>query len=330
MKAEPNRRLVLKGLSVGSAVLFVLKSAQTRPASKIWRIGVLSLTKRDSFTDAFLKALADLGYIEGKSYVLEPRFEAGNEGRLLIFAKQLADAQVDIILARGTQATQLAKRVTKTIPIVMTGSSDPVGSGLVASLARPGGNVTGMSIVATDLTEKRLQLIRRLVPRASRIGVLWNPSNSGNVKEFDRLKSAAERFGVRALSAEVRQAADIGPAINSLVASGADVIMTLADSILVGERNEIVKRASEAKLPGIFHLRDFVEAGGLLSYGPDLHESFRRAAWYVDQIIKGKKPADLPVQEAVSIELAVNLGVAKLLGLRIPQDILVQASKVIE
>ncbi|HEX9815042.1 MAG TPA: ABC transporter substrate-binding protein, partial [Myxococcota bacterium] len=260
MKAEPNRRLVLKGLSVGSAVLFVLKSAQTRPASKIWRIGVLSLTKRDSFTDAFLKALADLGYIEGKSYVLEPRFEAGNEGRLLIFAKQLADAQVDIILARGTQATQLAKRVTKTIPIVMTGSSDPVGSGLVASLARPGGNVTGMSIVATDLTEKRLQLIRRLVPRASRIGVLWNPSNSGNVKEFDRLKSAAERFGVRALSAEVRQAADIGPAINSLVASGADVIMTLADSILVGERNEIVKRASEAKLPGIFHLRDFVEA----------------------------------------------------------------------
>ena len=302
---------------------------QAPAAEKTWRIGFLSPAIRDSFHDSFLKGLRELGYIEGRNFILQPRLAAATQRRLTEAALELAKLRVDVIVARGTQATLAAKKATATIPIIMTGSSDPVGTGLVASLARPDANVTGMSIVAPDLAEKRLELLKRVVT-GSRFGVLWNPTNAGNINEWEQSKAAANRLQITLLAREVRQPKDIYRAFKSLRPRTIDAVVTLTDALLSTGRTDIVQFATNNRLPGIYHLVDFVEQGGLMSYGPDLHHSFYRAAFYVDRILKGAHPATIPVEQPIRFELAVNLGTAKQIGVTIPTNVLALADKVIK
>jgi putative ABC transport system substrate-binding protein len=316
-------------LSLATTLLAVLFAAEVCEAARMWRLGFLSVTTRDTFHDAFLNGLKELGYVEGQNFVLESRVAAANQKRLAESAVQLAKLRVDVIIARGTQATLAAKKATATIPIVMTGNSDPVGTGLVKSLARPGENVTGMSILAPDLAEKRLELIRRVLP-AKRVAVLWNPNNAGNVNEWAKTRGVAKGLKITLLSREVRQPKDISRAFRLLSPRNADAVLTLTDAILSSGRTEIVQQASNSRLPGIFHLRDFVEEGGLMSYGPDLHHSFYRAAYYVDRILKGASPGDMPVEQPLKFELAINLQTAKQIGVGIPADVLALADRVIK
>lgn len=302
---------------------------QAPAAEKTWRIGFLSPAIRDSFHDPFLQGLRELGYIEGRNFILQPRLAAATQRRLTEAAVQLAKLRVDVIVARGTQATLAAKKATATIPIIMTGSSDPVGTGLVASLAQPGANVTGMSIVAPDLSEKRLELLKRVVT-GSRFGVLWNPANAGNVNEWEQSKAAANRLQITLISREVRQPKDIYRAFKSLRPRSIDAVVTLTDALLSTGRTDIVQFATNNHLPGIYHLVDFVEQGGLMSYGPDLHHSFYRAAFYVDRILKGANPANIPVEQPIKFELAINLRTAKQIGVAIPTDVLALADRVIK
>jgi putative ABC transport system substrate-binding protein len=322
-------------LSLVAALLLITVAHPVRPtralaAEKIWRIGFLSLATRDSFHDSFLNGLKDLGYVEGRNFFLETRFATANEKRLAEAAAQLAKLRVDVIVARGTQATLAAKQASATIPIVMTGSSDPVGTGLVASLARPGANVTGMSILAPDLAQKRVELLRRTLPRASRVAVLWNPTNRGNVKELEQSRKAAKELKMTLVAREIRQPKDIFRAFKSLSPERTEAVITLTDALLSSGRTDIVHLATNSRLPGIYHLRDFVEQGGLMSYGPDLHHSFYRAAFYVDRILKGADPASMPVEQPMKIELAINLQTAKQIGLAVPNDVLALADKIIK
>jgi putative ABC transport system substrate-binding protein len=320
-------------LSVWLAALLVLLVGATHCAAqgelKPWRIGLLSLTTRDSFHDAFFRGLQELGYTEGRNVRFERRLAAVTERRLAEAANQLVKLRVDVIVARGTQATLAAKKATRTIPIVMTGSSDPVGSGLVKSLAHPGGNVTGMSILAPDLAQKRLELLRRVLPRVSRVGVLGNPTNPGNVSELKQTITAANELNIAVVSRDVRQHKDIHRAFRSMAAQKVDAVVTLTDSILSTGRTDIVNLALNSRLPGVFHLRDFVEEGGLLSYGPDLHHSFYRAAYHVDRILKGTEPSDIPVEQPLKFELAINLQTARQIGLNMPSEVLALADRIV-
>ncbi len=298
-------------------------------SGKPWRLGFLSLATRDSFHDSFLRGLRDLGYTEGRNLVIEERLAGASEKRLFDLAAQLARSRVDVIVVRGTQATLAAKRATATIPIVMTGSSDPVGTGLVRTLAHPGGNVTGMSILAPDLAQKRLELLRRVLGNASRVAVLWNPTNPGNANEWQQTQRAAKSLRLELIAREVRQPKDIHRAFRSLPPRSADALVTLTDALLSSGRTEIVQLASNSRLPGIYHLKEFVEQGGLMSYGPDLHHSFYRAAHYVDRILKGESPATLPVEQPMKFELVINLQTAKQLGVEIPAEVLALADKIV-
>jgi putative tryptophan/tyrosine transport system substrate-binding protein len=311
-------------------LLILVSSPVKAPATeKIWQIGFLSPAIRDSFHDPFLKGLREVGYIEGRNFILHSRLAAATQRRLTEAAVELAKLRVDVIVARGTQATLAAKKATATIPIIMTGSSDPVGTGLVASLARPGANVTGMSIVAPDLAEKRLELLKRVVS-GSRVGVLWNPTNAGNVIEWEQSKAAANRLKMTLISREVRQPKDINRAFKSLKPRAIDAVATLTDALLSTGRTDIVHFAANSRLAGIFHLIDFVEEGGLMSYGPDLHHSFYRAAYYVDRVLKGANPASLPVEQPTKFEFGINLQTAKQIGVMIPTDVLALADRVIK
>ena len=329
---EKDRQLTVKLFVIVAFLMAVaepLWHAHAQGAEKSWRIGFLSLTPRDSFHDTLFKGLRELGYFEGRNLSVESRVAAATEKRLAEAAAQLARLRVDVIVARGTQATLAAKKATAAIPIVMTGSSDPVGTGLVMSLARPGGNVTGMSIVAPELAQKRMELLNRILP-ASRVGVLWNPTNAGNVNEWTQTRAAAKALRMSLVSREVRQPKDIYRAFRALTPQNVDAVVTLTDAILSSGRTEIVQLAADHRLPGMFHLRDFVEQGGLISYGPDLHHSFYRAAFYVDQIFKGAKPAEMPVEQPMKFELAINLQTAKQIGLTVPADVLALADTVLK
>jgi putative ABC transport system substrate-binding protein len=326
---ELRRRFALIAFLFATSLLLPSLPVKAPAAEKTWRMGFLSPAIRDSFHDSFLKGLRELGYIEGRNFILQPRLAAATQRRLTDAAVDLAKLRVDVIVARGTQATLAAKKATTTIPVIMTGSSDPVGTGLVASLARPGANVTGMSIVAPDLAEKRLELLKRVVA-GSRFGVLWNPTNAGNVNEWEQSKAAANRLQITLLPREVRQPKDIYRAFKSLRPRTIDAVVTLTDALLSTGRTDIVQFATNNRLPGIYHLVDFVEQGGLMSYGPDLHHSFYRAAFYVDRVLKGTNPATIPVEQPVKFELAINLQTAKQIGVMIPTDVLALADKVIK
>src|SRR6185503_17605721 len=292
---------------------------------------VVPQNNTDLRLEAFVLGMRDLGYVPGKNLRLEVRWGEGKLERMPAIAAELVRLKVDVLVAASSPSILAARDATRTIPIVMPVSSDPVAEGLVASLARPGGNITGLSLMAPELGAKRLQLLRQVAPRESRsVAVLWNPAYKGMGARFQEAERAAPAVGMNVLSLEVRDSREMEAVFDAVSRQRPDALLLLADPLTVSLRARIVEFAREKKLPAIYETREFVEAGGLMSYGPNVPEQFRRSAYYVDRILKGAKPGDLPIEQPTKIELIVNLGTARALGITIPQAILSSADQVLE
>jgi putative ABC transport system substrate-binding protein len=293
------------------------------------RIGILTPASEAStpLWEAFRQGLRDLGYVEGKTIVLEYRFAAGKNERLPELAAELVRLKVDIIVADGGVATREVKAATETIPIVMASVGDPVRRGLVASLAQPGGNVTGLSVMSTELSGKRLALLKETLPHVSRVAVLWNPSNLNRPDQLPEIEGTARVLGIQLFPLEMRHPDELDSVFATMRREG---LITLTDAVLWNHRTRVVEFAAQHQLPAIFPEREFAEAGGLMAYGPSVPDNFRRAAVYVDKILKGAQPANLPVEQPVKFELVINLKTAKALGVTIPPALLFQADEVIQ
>ncbi len=309
--------------------------ASAQQAAKVPRIGYLSgnLAANPHLPEAFRQGLRDLGYVEGRNVVIEYRDAEGKNERLPALAAELVALKVDVIVAGATPQSLAAKQATRTIPIVFAGAGDPVGSGLVTSLARPGGNVTGFSVFASELVGKCLEHLKEAVPAVNRVAVLWQPGGYGERTEQDMLKGAevaGRALGVRLQFVEARGPADFERAFSDMTRARADALTMSVSNMFVIERRRVVELASKNRLPAVYQFREFVDAGGFMSYGPNLADVLRRAATYVDKILKGANPADLPVQQPTKLELVINLKAAKALGLQIPPSLLTRADEVIE
>jgi putative ABC transport system substrate-binding protein len=278
----------------------------------------------------FLQALRELGYVEGKNIVVEFRSAEGREERLPALAAELASLNVDVIVAPGTASARAARQATKTIPIVYTGGADPVAIGLVASLARPGGNVTGVTSLSRELTGKRLELLKETFPNVALVAVLTRGVNPVTTELLKDTEAAAKAFRLRLQILEVRGPNDFDKAFSAITKQRAGALIELPSPLFHSNRKRIVEFAAKSRLPSVFHSRDFVDAGGLMCYGEHNAELLRRVAYYVDRILKGTKPADLPVEQPTKFEFIVNLKTAKQIGLRIPPNVLVRADKVIK
>jgi ABC-type uncharacterized transport system substrate-binding protein len=304
----------------------VLPGAQQ--AKKIHRIGYLSLGLGiQPGEEAFQQGLRELGYVDGQNIVIEWRFAKGKADLLPELAAELVRLKVDVIIASATLAIQAAKQATKTIPIVFPRAGDPVAYGLVDSLARPGGNVTGMSNLSLDLSGKRLELLKEALPRISRVAVLYDPQLRQSLKET---QTAAQFLGVKVQALEVRAAADIESAFSAMREERADSLITMPPPSISVHQKRILELSEKNRLPAIHSSKGWVEAGGLMSYGPDTFDNDRRAAILVDKILKGAKPADLPVEQPTKFELVINLKTAKQIGLTIPPNVLARADRVIK
>jgi putative tryptophan/tyrosine transport system substrate-binding protein len=312
--------------------LFAASSAaDAQPARKIPRVGVLQAgAPPEPLVEAFREGLRDLGYVEGRNIVLEFRWAEGNIDRLPELAAELVGLRVDVIHTLSTPAALAARRATTTIPIVFTGVGDPMGTGVVSSLAHPAGNATGVTTMATDLSGKRLEILREMVPRVSRVAMLWNDTNPSMVLRAHEIDAAATKLGVTIQSLGVHDLVSFDRAFASIVNSRAGALITLIDPFTRQHRQRIVDFAAQRRLPAFYEVREFVDAGGLMSYGPSMPAILRRSAAYVDKILKGAKPADLPVEQPTRFELIINLKTAKALGLTIPPSLLSRADQVIE
>jgi len=308
--------------------------AHAQPAAKVYRIGVLEITDAASnaeYLGAFRLGLRELGYVEGQNFVIEYRSSDGRHERFPDLARELVRLGVDVIVTRGTPAALSARQATRTIPIVMASSGDPAGEGIVASLARPGGNVTGLHIMGpSELGGRRLQLLKEVVPRASRVGLLWNPIGIHGpllVRETERVARAA---GVQLKSFEVQSPEAFGPAFEAALMGQVDALIAVEDSLTFADRTLIVDFAAMSRLPAIYGLREFVDAGGLMAYGTDRRDLFFRCATFVHKVLRGVRPADLPVEPPAKFELAINLKTAKALGLTIPPSLLRRADHLVQ
>ena len=268
--------------------------------------------------------------MEGKNIALEQRFDEDREERLPALAADLVRLRVDVIVAAATPAVKAAQQATTTIPIIIVHTADPVGLGFVASFALPGGNITGLSSLSPELSGKRLELLKEAVPKLARIAVLWNAANPGTRIAFQELQDAARVLKLRVQSLEVRQIEDLAPAVKAVTGQRPVGLVTLLDPLVVSQRARIVELAAGKRLPAMYPTKDFVEAGGLMAYGPDLVDSYRRAAIFMDKILKGAKPANLPVEHPTKFNFAINLKTAKALGIRFPPSIMVRADQMIE
>ena len=316
-------------LALGLLVAPLATEAQQAPAAP--RIGYLAtFSSSAGGIDAFRDALREHGYIDGRNVVVEPRFADGHYERLPALAAELVRLKVDVMVAVSTPVALAAQRATATIPIVFTFSSDPVRNGFVASLARPGGNLTGLTDITADLIQKRLALLKDLVPRVTRVGVLRNPDNPGIAIASDELESAARRLGLELYGADVRNAGDIEPAFATLTKARVGSLIVVADGILAQHNGAIARLATSRRLPLMGWGSAWPKAGALLSYGADTRGVQRQATVYVAKILKGAKPADLPVEQATKFELVLNLKTAKALGLTFPQSLLLRADEVIQ
>jgi putative ABC transport system substrate-binding protein len=298
---------------------------------KPYRIGMLertSTTINAANLNGFLQGLRELGYVEGKHFVIEYRSADGLDERFADLASDLVRLKVDLILTRGTQAILAAKNATGTIPVVFTGAGDPVAQGIVATLARPGANVTGLSPMVTELYPKRVELLRALVPRAARIAALCNMSSPAIPPAWKEVEMAARSLGIQAQLLDVRKAEDLEPVFNAALRQRADALVVAIDTLTQANRQLIVALAAKYRLPAIYASSEF--AGGLLTYGVNYADVYRRAAGFVDKILKGAKPADLPIEQPTQFELVINLKTAKALGLTIPPSLLLQADQVIQ
>jgi ABC-type uncharacterized transport system substrate-binding protein len=326
------RRLIGLIVIMALAGLVAPLASQTMPPPIVHRIGLLRAASAPSdppFVEAFLQGLSDLGYVEGQNLVLEQRY-AGSEDRLRELAADLVQRQVEVIVAGGSAAIRAAQHATRTIPIVMATSADPVGRGFVASLARPEGNITGVSWLGTELGGKRLEVLKEAVPQVSRVAMLGNPASPGYGPGRDNVTVAAQALGLHLQVVELRHAEELDQAFRAMTQAGAEALVVLAEPLLIdGLRSQIAERAATSRLPAMYGWRMYVEAGGLMAYGPSLPDLRRRAAVYVDKILKGAKPADLPVEQPTTFELVINLKTAEALGLSLPPSVLFQATEVI-
>ena len=308
--------------------------ADAQQAPKTAKIGILSATTPAALApsvEAFKQGLRELGWVEGKSFVLEVRYGEGKVERLSELARELVALKMHVIVTPADLSIAAIKRETQTIPIVMALSSDPVGAGFVASLARPGGNITGLSNISPELSGKRVELLREAVPGLSRLALLWNPEVRGAVLDYKEAASAARSLRVEVQSVEVSRAEDLDRAFSTITSWRAQALMLPGiNPVGFANRAQIVSFAQRNRLPSMFPTKEYVDSGGLMSYGPSLVDLFRRAAGYVDKILKGAKPADLPVQQPTKFELVINLKTAKALGLTLPQSLLRRADEVIQ
>jgi putative ABC transport system substrate-binding protein len=306
--------------------------ANAQQPKKIHRIGYLGAASSSANTDrveAFRRGLREVGYIEGKNIFVEYRHADEKFDRLPALVAELVGLKVDIIVSGGSTVTRPAKEATATIPIVMTNDSDPVGDGFIASLARPGRNITGLSNFAPELTGKRLELLREIVPKISRVAVLWTSTGSGTRAALQELEGASGALKVKLQYLDVQNPKDIENAFRAGAKGRAEGVLVMGGAILVSQRVQIVEFAAKNRLPAIYHRTEFVEEGGLMFYGVNLPDLSRRAAVYVDKILKGAKPADLPVEQPIKFEFIINLKAAKQIGLTIPPNVLVRADRVI-
>jgi putative ABC transport system substrate-binding protein len=318
---------------VATLVLVLGFAAQAQQQPKIPRIGFLtnnSSTGLAAADEAFRQGLRTLGYVEGKSLVIEYRYGEGKVGRLAEMAAELVRLKVDVIVTGGPTATRAAKEATSTIPIVMASDPDPVANGFVASLARPSGNITGLATLSPELGGKRLELSKEILPKLSRVAVLGTSTTPGTAQELKEAELAAGAFGVKLQYLNVLDPKDIEAGFRAASKERSDAVLVLNSAILISQRKQIADLAVNNRLPAIYPQNEYVENGGLMSYGVSFIDLHRRAATYVDKILKGAKPADLPVEQPTKFELVINLKAAKQIGLTIPQKVLGRADKVIK
>jgi len=321
------RPLLALVILLGVSAAFADVAAQ----SKIYHVGYLSLAPGPSSrSDALRDGLRELGYVEGQNIVLEYRWADGSADRALQGAADLARLNVDVIVTGGPQATAAARKTTAVVPIVMALDYDPVGSGFVTSLARPGGNITGLSGINPELSGKRLDLLKQAIPRLSSVAVLWNPTEPNAESFLHETDAAAKALHVRLQPLEIRAAADLEPALQSARRNRAGALAVLTDPVTLYQRKALAGLAAKYRLPAIYTDRLFVEAGGFMSYGANDREMHRRAAVFVDKILKGAKPAELPVEQPTTYELVINLRAAKALELALPASLLAQTDHVVE
>lgn len=330
-----DRRAFLETMAGGLLAAPLVAQAQS---AKVPRIGVLLYAAEprpgqpNQAVEAFRAGLRDLGYIEGQTIILEYRWAGGSNQRAAELAAELARIDVAVIMSAGTPATQVAKAATATIPIpvVMTAVGDPVGSGIVSSLARPGGNVTGLSLLDTELDGKRIELLKEAVPGLTRIAMLWSPNDPGMTLAFGRVEAASHTLRLALQSLAIRDPADVPETLHIAEAGRNQALIVTAQPFTIRHQTEILNVVSKMRLPAMYTDRRFVEAGGLMAYGPSLIDVYRRAATYVDRILKGAKPADLPIEQPTRWELIINLSAAKDLGLAMPPSLLRLADHIIE
>jgi ABC-type uncharacterized transport system substrate-binding protein len=306
------------------------RAARAQQGGKRYAVGIFSAGGEPVQNRAFFDAMRELGWVEGKNVVFEHRYAQNQLERLPELAADLVRLNVDVIATGGTLAALAAKRATAKIPIVMMAAGDPLGSGLVASLAQPGGNVTGMSLMAPDLGGKRLELMKEVLPRLSLVAVLWNAANSYSALVFKETQAAGRILGIEVRSVEVRGPSDFDSAFEATSRLRVDALITIEDPLTIGHRTRIAEFAAGRQLPSVHGVTEFVAVGGLISYGASLADLYRRSASYVDKILKGAKPADLPVQQPTKFEMVINLKTARLLGLTVPATLLARADEVIE
>jgi putative ABC transport system substrate-binding protein len=319
----------------GSVLAWPPATLAQQPASAGRRLGLLfapsaQAMKASGFLDAFTQALKEAGWIEGQNVVFESRFADGNNDMLQKLAAELAQLRMDAILVDGTQASRAAKNATSTIPIVMTAASDAVANGLVASLNRPGGNITGMTILAADLTGRRLQLLTEMVPGSKRVAVLTNPSDPNQASQIEQAQTAAQSLSVELHVAEAATPDKLESAFATIAAARAQALIVLQSASFFYQYPRIVAFTAASRLPALFAEKQVAQAGGLMAYGPSIRACFRRAAAYVDRIFRGAKPAELPVELPATFEFVINLKTARELGLTVPDKLLSTADEVIE
>jgi putative tryptophan/tyrosine transport system substrate-binding protein len=332
LKMKNNRRRFVIAIGA-SALVPVLSHGQSKNPGKVARIGILVPANRELFSNrfaSFQSRLRELGYIEGKNVVYEYRYADGKLDRLPDLARELIAAKVDLIFSAGAESVLAAMNATTTIPILFGTVQDPLASGIVRSLSKPGANATGMSALGPDLSRKRLQLLKDIAPGIARVGFLWSPVASGSNFQLHDMQAASAAVGLQLQSLEVRDAKDLELAFQSILKDQLRGLVTNPDPLINAERTRIVDFAAKNRLTAVYAAPEFSEAGGLMAYGPSYNDLWRRSANYADKILKGAKPADLPVQLPTKFELTINMKTARAIGITIPNSILVRAEKVIE
>ena len=324
-------RTLFIGFTVGSVLLALGSPAHAQKQATIPRIGILRAGQPpDKNLELFVQALAALGHVDGKNILFEYRFVGGNQDRSAELARELVALKVDAIFTGGTRTILAAKNATRTIPIVMVSTSDPVGTGMVDSLSHPGGNITGMSLLATDLWPKRLEILKEIFPKLSKAAMLWNKGNAGMSLEAKATQEIAGPLGVTVQDRGVNDPNELETVFAVMNRDRPDAFLALIDLSLSAHRKRILEFLATHRLPAIFEQKEWAEAGGLISYGPDYADVYRRAAIQMDKILKGAKPADLPVEQPTKFEFVVNLKAAKQIGLTIPPNVLARADRVIK